>query len=133
RNRKGRLGGRPFRCAGTCCLVLAATFVAVDLSVVDVLLRSCAPDRTGVGPNDVRVTVMVGGHPHVVAEEPGLEWIVGGDEVRHGAGRHPVVIVGRTCRTGVPDLHCGDVVTAGHLAVAVVAIVVGNPGAAAVV
>ena len=50
----------------------AVPAVAMDLGVVDVLLGRVAPNRTRVRPDDVRVTVAVGVHPHVVAQEAGL-------------------------------------------------------------
>ena len=71
RRKEGRLGGGPLSSRR-----LVTASAAVDFRVVDVLLGSVAPDRARVRPDDVRVTVMVGVDPHVVAQEAGLHRVV---------------------------------------------------------
>src|SRR5207249_3423867 len=110
-------------------LVLAV----VHLCVVEVLLGERAPDRPGVGPDDVGVVVAVGVEPRVVAEEAGLKRVVCRRQVRHRGGRHARVVVARACTRRVRDLRGGDVVAARELAVVVVAVVIGHPEPRAVV
>src|SRR5215218_865901 len=92
---------------------------------VDVLFDRPA-EAPGVRPKDQRAALRVSRHPHVVAEEAGLDRVVRHDQVRHRRRRDAGVLKGRRGRGRLPDRHHGDVVAAGRLAVAVGAVVVAD-------
>src|SRR5919201_3837890 len=81
---------------------------------------------TRVGPDEVRVAVPVGRDPHVIPEEPGLDWVVGNYQVRHRRSRDAGVAHRRRGRGRAVDRRQGDVVAAARLATAVRAVVVAD-------
>jgi sugar lactone lactonase YvrE len=102
-----------------------------ELCVVDVLFDR-APTAARVSPDDVRATVGIGRHPHVVTEEPGLESVVCRHNIRHRRGRDARIgRPGARCRR-LEDLGERDVVAAGRLTPAVRTVVVADPELASV-
>ena len=94
-----------------------------DPRVVDVRLRNRSGVRPRVGPGDVRAVLSVECQRHPIAEEAGLDRVLGRRHVRHGRRRHARVVEGRAFGGRVADLGQRDVVAAGRLAVAVRAVV----------